>query len=155
MPAGRPRGSGQPTVLKVLKGGHPERINRDEPIPEEGIPDCPSKNPKVREVWDYTIRQLVRMRTITMADRDTLGVYCDMVVQYQEAADMVREDGAIIQGAHGPIRHPAVMVMNAAGTMVKNFSRDFGLNPAARSAIKVGDQRPKATESGASRLLSG
>lgn len=152
---GRPRGTGAPTALKVLRGGAPSRINHDEPIPEEGIPLCPSQDPDVREVWDYTIRQLVRMRTITLADRDALAAYCTMVVQYRKAAIMVEEDGAIINGPRGPVKHPAAAIMREAAGLMKQFGRDFGLSPAARSAIKVGDQHPKQAEASASRLLSG
>jgi P27 family predicted phage terminase small subunit len=154
--AGRPRGTGLPTALKVLKGGHKERINTDEPVPEEGIPVCPTQDPDVVEVWDYTIAQLLAMRTVTLADRDALHAYCEQVVQYRRAAAMVRGDGAIIDSRRGPIRHPAVTVMRESAALIKTLGRDFGLSPAARTAIKVTDQQPaKQTTAGPSRLLSG
>lgn len=155
--AGRPRGTGTPTALKLLRGdNHPERINRDEPVPQDGVPECPTDDPEVRAVWDYTIEQLKTMRVVTLADRDALHTYCTQVIQYRKAAEMVREDGAIIDTPRGPIKHPATVIMREAAALVKMLGRDFGLNPAARSAIRVGDQQPrKATEAGASRLLSG
>lgn len=154
--AGRPRGTGLPTALKVLKGGHKERINTDEPILEAGIPACPTDDPDVVEVWDYTVAQLVKMRTVTLADRDALHTYCEQVVQYRRAAKMVREDGAIIDTFQGPKKHPATTVMREAAAAIKMFGRDFGLSPAARTAIKVTDQQPaKQTLAGPSRLLSG
>jgi P27 family predicted phage terminase small subunit len=155
MPAGRPRGTGAPTALKLLKGTPKARINQDEPQPDDGVPDCPTDNKDVREVWDYTVVQLLKMRTITMADRDALHAYCELVVQHRNAAKLVERDGVIIQGAHGVVRHPAVSVMKEAGTMLKAFARDFGLTPSARSAIRVSDQRVAKTESGPQRLLSG
>ena len=154
--AGRPRGTGNPTALKVLQGGHKERINNDEPQPELGIPECPTKDRDVRAIWDYTVGQLVKMRTITMADRDALYSYCEQVVQYRKAAEMIRKEGLIYQSNTGPKKHPATTVMKEAAAIVKNIGRDFGLNPAARTAIKVSDQQtPKQTSSDASRLLSG
>jgi P27 family predicted phage terminase small subunit len=155
---GRPRGSGAPTALKLLKGPgrHPETINRDEPIPEEGIPECPTKDAEVRAVWDYTVKQLTRMRTITMADRDALHTYCEQVVQYRKACDMVREDGPIIIGPTGAKKHPGLSIMRETGAMIKMFGQNFGLTPSARSAIKVADQQPaKQTQADPSRLLSG
>lgn len=154
--AGRPRGTGTPTALKVLKGGHKERINTDEPMPEAGVPTCPVDDPDVVQVWEYTVAQLVKMRTITMADRDALHTYCEQVVQYRKAAEMVREDGAIIN-VHGlPKKHPATTVMRETAAAIKMFGRDFGLTPSARTAIKVTDQQPaKQTQAGPSRLLSG
>jgi P27 family predicted phage terminase small subunit len=151
---GRPRGSGTPTSLKLLKGVAPARINNDEPQPDDGIPDCPSKNKDVREVWDYTVAQLVRMRTITMADRDALHAYCEQVVQYRQAAEMVHRDGPMVMTAAGVRKHPALAVMRETATMIKAFGRDFGLSPSARSAIRVSDQQPRQTEAGAQRLLS-
>lgn len=160
MPAGRPRGSGGtglPTALKVLKGGHPERINRDEPIPDEGLPECPTDNPDVREVWDYTIKQLEQMKTVSLADRDMLHAYCEQVVQYRRAAQMIHEDGAIIEGPRGPQKHPATIILRDSASMMRGFASCFGLTPQGRSAIRVGDQRatpaPQA-QAPAARLLS-
>jgi P27 family predicted phage terminase small subunit len=151
--AGRPRG-GAPTALKLLQGVAPARINSDEPQPDDGIPECPSKNKEVRAVWDYTVTQLVKMRTITMADRDALHAYCEGVVQYRKAAEMVQRDGSVIEGRLGPVKHPAMTVMKETGAMIKMIGRDFGLNPSARSAIRMSDQKPARTEAGAQRLLS-
>jgi P27 family predicted phage terminase small subunit len=152
----RPRGTGAPTALKLLKGNPaPNRINRDEPQPDDGVPECPTKDREVRAIWDYTVRQLVRMRTITMADRDALHTYCEQVVQYRIAAEMVRKDGAIINIPRvGPRKHPALAIMKECAALIKTYGRDFGLSPAARTAIRVTDQRPPQTEAGAQRLLS-
>src|SRR6187455_1290776 len=63
--------SALPTTLKMVKGTRTGRVNHDEPQPEPGVPTCPTDDPEVREIWDYTMKQLLTMRTITMADRDT------------------------------------------------------------------------------------
>lgn len=145
-----------PTALRVLRGGHPERINRDEPMPDDGIPECPSKNPEIVEVWQYTIRQLSRMRIVTMADRDALYVYCTQVIQFRRAQKMIEEDGLLIRSPHrGMIRHPAQATLREASAAIKMFATVFGLTPGARSAIKVADQKVPAKEAGAQRLLSG
>jgi P27 family predicted phage terminase small subunit len=152
---GRPRGTGTPTALKLLQGTKTSKINLDEPQPRSGIPTCPTQDPEVVEVWDYTIEQLQTMRTITMADRDALHAYCEQVVQYRKAVEMVRQDGAIIDTFQGPKKHPATVIMRECAAMIKMYGRDFGLNPAARTAIKVSDQAPRHSGAGASRLLSG
>lgn len=149
-------GSGAPTALKILRGGHPERINTDEPQPQPGVPECPSRDPKVREVWDYTVRQLLVMRTLTMGDRDALHAYCEQVVAHRQAAKMIREDGPIVQTPRGMVKHPATSLLRESAAMIRAIGRDFGLTPAARTAIKVADQQPtKQTQAGPSRLLSG
>lgn len=145
----------RPTALKLLHGERADRINHDEPQPGEGVPDCPSGNPLVRDVWDYTIGQLKTMRTITMADRDALAAYCEAVVQHRVCAALLAKDGLVIGGSHGGlVRHPAAAIQRECAALIRGFGADFGLSPAARSRVKVADQQP-AKEQGASRLLSG
>lgn len=145
-----------PTALKLLRGGHKERINDDEPMPDDGTPECPSTNPDIVEVWQYTVRQLSRMRIVTMADRDALYAYCTHVVQFRLAQKMIERDGPIITGSHGGLqRHPATNTIREASAAIKAYSTVFGLTPGARAGIKVADQKlPAAAEAGAQRLLS-
>lgn len=148
------KGAGTPTALKLLRGERTSRVNHDEPQPGDGIPQCPTEDPQVREVWDYTLSQLLRMRTITMADRDALHAYCEQVVVHRLAALQVREDGAVIYSPRGVIKHPAAAVMRESAVMIAALGRAFGLTPAARTAIKVADQQPAKDQPGPSRLLS-
>lgn len=146
---------GRPTALKLLAGERPARVNDDEPVPEDGIPQCPSDDPKVREVWDYTIRQLRVMRIVTMADRDSLHVYCQAVVMHDEAARLLRDQGLFLNTPKGPMRNAATMVMKEAAMVIRQMAHSFGMTPQARSAIKVGDQKPGDGEvKTAARLLS-
>lgn len=145
----------KPTALKLVQGVKDYRINDDEPQPGEGVPDCPSKRAAVRQVWDYTVVQLQKMRVITMADRDLLITYCTAVVQFREATEILAKEGMIIQGSHGGlVKHPAQGIQREAAGIIKSLGQEFGLSPSARTRIKVGDQAPKQ-ESGAQRLLSG
>lgn len=147
---------GRPTQLRVLAGERKARVNDDEPVPEDGIPECPTDDPKVREVWDYTVRQLKAMRVITMADRDSLHVYCQAVVLHEMAAEQLREGGLFLNTPKGPIRNAATLVMKEAAIVIRQMAHSFGMTPQARSAIKVGDQRPGDDNSAksAARLLS-
>lgn len=151
MPRGR---KPTPTALKLVAGARPDRINDDEPQPGEGVPDCPSRHPEVRRVWDYTVSQLTTMRVLTMADRDALGAYCEAVVQHRVASEILAKEGLIVEGSHGGlVSHPAQKIQREAASMIRAFSTEFGLTPSARSRIKVGDTQPKQ-EHGAQRLLS-
>lgn len=143
-----------PKALKLIQGVKNNRINHDEPIPEDGVPVCPSENPAVREVWNYVTDQLKKMRCITMADRDPLLAYCEAVVQHRIASEMLAKDGLLIQGAHTRlVSHPAVRIQRDSATAIRAFGTEFGFTPSARSRVKVKDQQP-AQEQGAARLLS-
>jgi P27 family predicted phage terminase small subunit len=144
----------RPTALRMVAGSRKDRLNTDEPMPEQGVPTCPSTDPEVREIWDYTIKQLLTMRTITMADRDTLHAYCEQVLIHRRAIELMKLEGAIVEGPHGVVKHPAVAIARESAMLMKSLGNLFGLTPGARSTIKVGDQRP-AKAQGAARLLSG
>lgn len=146
-----------PTNLKLLRGARPGRINSDEPQPNEGVPVCPSRNPAVRAVWDYTIVQLLAMRTVTMADRDPLHGYCQSVVLFEQASALMEAEGIVKNTNNGMGRtlpHPAQKIQREAANQLRAFAQEFGLTPSARTRIRVGDQKPKEQQ-GASRLLSG
>lgn len=149
----RPRGTGRPTALKVVAGARKDRINTDEPQPQEGVPECPSDDLDVQDVWDYTIKQLMVMRTVTMADRDALHAYCEQVVVHRAALAMMKREGLVTYGPNMAMKHPAASIAKDAAAMIKSLGGAFGLNPAARSAIKVGDQQ--SAKQGAARLLTG
>jgi P27 family predicted phage terminase small subunit len=145
-----------PTALKLVRGDHKERINDDEPQPAEGVPTCPSRNPAVRAVWDYTLAQLLVMRTITMADRDALHAYCQAVVLFERATAILEQEGLTMPAMSGRfLPHPAQKIQREAGQQLRMYACEFGLTPSARTRIRVGDQAPKSQEQGAARLLSG
>lgn len=146
----------KPTPLKLLAAVQKSRINTDEPVPGDGPPDCPSKNKYVREIWDYTVRHMDAMGIITTVDRDMLHAYCVAVVAFREAAATVDREGSIIEGAHGGlVRHPACQALKENAMLMKGFAAHFGLSPAARTSIRVGDSKHKPKEQGAARLLTG
>jgi len=142
--------SALPTTLKMVKGTRTGRVNHDEPQPEPGVPTCPTDDPEVREIWDYTMKQLLTMRTITMADRDTLHAYCEQVLIHRRALELMKREGAIM----GARKHPAVAIARESAMLMKSLGGLFGLTPGARSMIKVGDQQAPKPQ-GAARLLSG
>lgn len=145
-----------PSALKLVKGERADRINDDEPMPEDGVPECTSDNAEVRRVWDYTIAQLTRMRVVTMADRDMLMAYCHAVVTHDVATKLIADEGLISMSSNNTLTtHPAVRIQRDAAAAIKSFGTEFGLTPASRTRIKVADQTPKDEGQKASRLLSG
>lgn len=142
-----------PTALKLVKGEVPSRINHDEPQAEEGIPVCPVPDKMVRDVWDYTVDALRKMKVVTMADRDMLLAYCQAVVMHRRASEVLDRTGYLIEATDGMFPNPAVRMQRDAAAMMKAFGTEFGLTPSSRSRIRVGDQKP-AEGAGPARLLS-
>lgn len=145
-----------PTKLKLVAGVAKNRINHDEPQPDEGVPQCPSTDELVVQIWDYTVVQLRRMQVLTMADRDLLYAFCEAVAMHRRASAEIARDGIVLHvgGGLGSAPHPALRAQAQAQQVIKSLGTEFGLTPAARSRIKVADQKAPEKAQGASRLLS-
>lgn len=141
-----------PTALKLIRGDRESRINRKEPVPGGGIPDCPDDvTPAVRAIWDYTITELSAMHIATSADRDALVCYCEAVVVHRRASALLAKSDVLIKGLHGtPVRNPALQVQRDSARLIRAFAQEFGLTPAARSRIEV-----RGTDDGADDIFAG
>lgn len=130
----------KPTALRLLHGDRKDRVNTDEPPAPQGVPVCPEEAaPEVREVWAYTVEQLVRMGTASTADRDALLCYCEAVVTHRRASAMAAQMAPLIEGHRGVmVRNPAIAMQRDAATTIRAFAGEFGLTPSARSEIRKG-----------------
>lgn len=147
--------SPKPTRLRLLHGDQPKRINFDEPPTPAGLPECPADaTDEVREVWDYTIGNLIVMDVATPADRDALRCYCEAVVTHRKACAILKRTQILVPGANGTtaIVNPAVRVQRDAAILVRAFAGEFGFTPSARSEIQRGAASHR--DPAASRYLS-
>jgi len=129
----------KPTALRLLHGDKKNRFNPEEPIPRDTLPVAPeSMDPEVAAIWNHTIRELIAMKTVTAADRDTLICYCEAVVNHRRASEMIHETDVIIKGDHGgPVRNPALSVQRDSATLIRQFAQEFGLTPSGRTRISA------------------
>jgi P27 family predicted phage terminase small subunit len=130
----------KPTGLRLLHGDRKDRINTDEPIPDRGLPECPDGvSDEVREVWDYTVRQIDIMGMASRADRDALRAFCEAVVTHRRACALLAKSDVLVKSVLGaPVRNPAVQVQRDAAQTLVRLAQQFGLTPAARSEIRAG-----------------
>jgi P27 family predicted phage terminase small subunit len=131
----------KPTALRLLHGDQPCRINSNEPIPRDSLPVAPPEiAPDVREVWDYTVRELVAMKTLVAADRDSLLCYCEAVVNHRKASARLARSEILVKGVHGLlVRNPALAVQRDNAGLIRQFAQEFGLTPSGRSRISMND----------------
>lgn len=131
----------QPTALKLLHGQRESRINRNEPIARDALPICPDvASDEVREIWDYTVRELAAMKVLTAADRDSLVCYCEAVTNHRKSSALLKRSDVIIKGDHGgPVRNPALAVQRDSAELIRRFAQEFGLTPSGRSRISAQD----------------
>jgi P27 family predicted phage terminase small subunit len=131
----------KPTKLRLLHGDRPARTNHDEPQPPDGLPECPDDvSDEVREVWDYTLGNLIVMGIATPADRDALRCYCEAVVTHRKACAILKRTAILVPGAvkGTVIQNPAVRIQRDTAAVIRAFAGEFGFTPSARSEIHKG-----------------
>lgn len=146
----------KPTKLRVLHGDRKDRINTDEPVAPDGMPECPSDvSDEVRQVWDYTIEQLRAMDIASPADRDSLLCYCEAVVTHRAASRILARSPVLVKRSEGDglMRNPALIIQRDAALLIAKFAQHFGLSPSARSEIR--NPRGANNAQGAERFLTG
>lgn len=138
----------EPTKLKLIKGARRSRINEGEPVASDALPLCPpGVSREVRQVWDYTVNELIAMKIASSADRDALHAYCEAVVTHRRACALLAGTDVLLKGLHGgPVRNPAVGIQRDAANAIRTFAQEFGLTPSARSRI-VAEQAAAAAMS--------
>lgn len=134
----------KPTQLRLLHGDRKDRINTDEPIARDVLPSAPeTMAPDVREIWDYTLRELAVMKLASAADRDALICYCEAVATHRKASEILAKSPVLVKGAlNGLVRNPALAIQRDAANTIRALAQEFGLTPSARSGITV--SKPKS-----------
>ncbi len=102
---------------------NPQRENKHEPQPKEGIPTKPAHiaaNPKASGYWDHACSQLAEMNLLTKADRSLLEVFAEaMALRQQAFAELETK-----------------VWKSAADTCIR-VAAELGLTPSARSRLVV------------------
>lgn len=140
----------QPTAIKIARGNPGKRrINRREPKPEAVAPSCPSwLDREGKRVWNELLPQLQRMGVLSRIDRNALARYCAIWSRWRRAEKTIEREGATytIYAEDGvTVRticpRPEVAIANKAATELRQLEAVFGMNPSARSSLKV-EQAP-------------
>lgn len=131
-----------PTKLKVLHGEkRKERLNADEPQPRHGLPVQPEgMSEAARAHWDRVIRDYGPTGVLTAVDGDALRAYCEAVTRYEHAARMLEESGPLVRGARRGdlVKNPLHQIVRDNADLMRQFARELGLTPAARTGLHVG-----------------
>jgi len=144
----------KPTALKVLNGSaahDPQRINRDEPIPQGALVMPADLALAEQEVWRHVTASMPA-GVITSVDRDVFRIYCQEVALEQEIRRMVGRSGILMRSSsHGLTKNPLLAVLRDHATLVRGFASDLGLTPSARTSIHAA---PKSNDNSMAALLT-
>ena len=130
-----------PTKLKVLHGERrPSRVNRNEPQPRRSLPvRPPDLSAAAAKVWRRIMRDYGATGVITAADGDALRAYCEAVARYQHAAVALEKSGPLVEGArYGDlVKNPLHQIVRDNADLLRQFARELGLTPSARTGLRV------------------
>jgi P27 family predicted phage terminase small subunit len=131
--------------MRVLRGNPSKRaVNDAEPTPHGSNLKPPTWLPtgQARKFWAEFAPMLQAMRVLTEADEANLAALCAELARYVEASKVIANGGLTYtittkNGSEYQATRPEVSIANAALQNVLRLSDRFGLNPSARSRIKV------------------
>lgn len=145
MPSPKPR----PAGLKILEGRGNGRDSGGRVVkPTPGFTRLPPERPEfltgpAREMWDQVVPELQRLQLLKPVDQAALTALCLTWERLCDARRIIRRDGLIIETDRGPVKNPAVGILEAASKELRAWSSEFGLTPSSEgrlgSLIPAGD----------------
>ena len=140
---GRRGPAAKPTQLRVLHGGHPERVNRHEPMPARlPVVVPPYLSSEARRKWEELEPHLEAMGVVTAVDVDLLAAYCECFARWRRLSQLAAssppvfkrgsEDGEVVFA-----RNPLWCQVRDAEAALRVLAREFGFTPSARSGLRV------------------
>jgi len=135
----------KPTRLRVLHGGHPERVNRNEPSPA-ALPVVmpPYLSSEARRKWEELEPHLVSMGVVTAVDVDLLAAYCECFARWRRLSQLAASSPPVFKRSGGGEEGEVVFARNPLWSQVRDaeaalrvMAREFGFTPSARSGLRV------------------
>ena len=144
---------GKPNHLKILEGVRSDRINYDEPAPEDAEIVCPAElSGRARETWERLAPDLIAKKVLTAWDVPMFATFCDAVATYWINRELMGNQYTDVGSAGGVIKSPHWQIMRDAVGIMTSVGSRFGLSPSDRASLKIAPEEQKS--SGAERLLS-
>ncbi|NQV57116.1 MAG: phage terminase small subunit P27 family [Rhodospirillales bacterium] len=130
----------KPTAVKLYQGNPGKRpLNRHEPLPPIGAPECPAEvSDAARVEWDRIVADLTQLNMLTSLDRAALAAYCEAYAMWTEAITAIHKFGTIVKSPTGyPMQSPYVSIANRQAEIMLRIGSEFGFTPASRSRISA------------------
>jgi P27 family predicted phage terminase small subunit len=127
----------------VLHGGHPERVNRNEPQPADLPVLCPDYLSEMAErKWKELEPHLHAMGVLTAADVDMLAAYCESYARWRRVVTMAARTPPVFKrGGEGDeavfVRNPLWAQVRDATAELRVLAREFGFTPSARAGLRA------------------
>jgi P27 family predicted phage terminase small subunit len=133
----------KPAGLKLLEGrGNGKDSGGREVKPVPGFTRLPPEPPDflagpAREMWDQVVAELQRLQLLKPIDQAALTALCLTWERLCKAQRIVERDGMVLDTEKGPVKNPAVMILEAASKELRAWSSEFGLTPSAEGRLGI------------------
>jgi P27 family predicted phage terminase small subunit len=137
----------QPTAIRRAAGNPGKRAyNHGEPVPPEGLPDCPPHLSDVaRAEWERIAGPLHEMGVLTLVDRAALAAYCQAYGRWVEAEEKLKETPVLLKTPSGYVQQsPWLSVANKQLELMGRYMAELGMTPASRSRVTTQGGAPAA-----------
>jgi P27 family predicted phage terminase small subunit len=139
-----------PHQLRILRGnpGHrPLPKGEVHPLRPETVPEPPKRllrNEDARDEWNRIAPELWRLNLLTVADIQSLAMYCQAYGRWCEAEDalyeMAKDDpkyhAIVVEGQNGGlVSNPLFKATSVASLNLMRFCVEFGFTPSSRTRI--------------------
>ena len=128
--------------IKRLKGNPGKR-----PLPEGGV--VASGEPFVPDHLEDDAKACVEMIRRSMppgvyarSDSFALAAYGAAWALHKAAVEALRTEPRVVQGSRGPQPSPWVKIQNQQAQLMMSLGDRLGLDPKARAALKLPDEKP-------------
>lgn len=147
-----------PTAIKLARGTARNAKGGEPKPPTDGIVMPSHLDGVAAAKWQQLLPMLLAAKVMTRADVDALARYCDLAAWWLRTRETLREHGdsyPVVNDA-GQVKYhaqrPEVAICHKLSQQLRSLEQDFGLNPSARSSLKV---EPAADDSDAETILFG
>lgn len=134
------KGRRSPTALKILEGNKGKRPIKPEPMPQKGVPQMPAHfTGDAARMWANVAPELDRLGLLTVVDGAALEAICTAYARAVKADRVIEEKGLTFAINGMEYQRPEIAISSNAWKQVRSFCTEFGLTPASRGKLAVGD----------------
>lgn len=140
----------KPPQLKVVEGNPGKRrIPEDYPKPQPVAPAEPSwpqlfrgraaarLRKDARAEWARVVPTLDGLGLLSVIDGATLTDYCVCWARVVQCERAIAEEGLVISGDRGKVKHPALTAANQYRTQLRFYIAELGFSPSSRGRLNM------------------
>lgn len=134
----------EPAQSKIIQGNFRGDRHSHGPQVDTGLPPCPKWLGRLaRKHWSEIGEQLLAAGLISLVDGDVFAAHCDTLAKFAEVTRKIRtiEDTLDTTPQGYMVQSTLFTIRSKLHEQLVKTAREFGLTPAARSAIKAPAQQ--------------